>query len=124
MADSRRRQPRHGERQRRRKVSVALRTFRQGRLCHRHGDRGRENHSRRNGAAWPHDLAAARPLLSRTHGSDAVRRFIILAMALAALLSACKRETKHYALKGQVVQRNPATSEITVKHDAIPGFMA
>jgi protein SCO1/2 len=45
-------------------------------------------------------------------------------MALAALLPACKREAKHYLLKGQVVQRNPATSEITVKHDAIPGFMA
>ena len=39
------------------------------------------------------------------------------------LLSACQFKTKHYDLKGQVLDKNPATSEITVKHGDIPGFM-
>jgi len=52
-----------------------------------------------------------------------MKRAIVFAIVLPAMWSACKRQTPRYVLHGQVVQRNPATSEITVKHDAIPGFM-
>jgi Cu/Ag efflux protein CusF len=39
------------------------------------------------------------------------------------LLSACQSKTKHYDLKGQVLDKNRATSEITVNHGDIPGLM-
>ena len=42
---------------------------------------------------------------------------------IAALVAACKGKTTRYELTGEVVQRNPATSEITVKHNEIPGLM-
>jgi protein SCO1 len=51
-----------------------------------------------------------------------VRR-IVTAILLVAALAACKSKAARYELKGEVVQRNPATSEITVKHEEIPGFM-
>jgi protein SCO1/2 len=51
-----------------------------------------------------------------------VRR-IVAAILLIAALAACKSKAARYELKGEVVQRNPATSEITVKHEEIPGFM-
>jgi protein SCO1/2 len=40
-----------------------------------------------------------------------------------AVIAACKSKDAKYELKGEVVQRNPATSEITVNHDEIPGLM-
>jgi protein SCO1 len=49
-------------------------------------------------------------------------RRIITLVAIAAVVTACKSKTR-YELTGEVVQRNPATSEITVKHAEIPGFM-
>ena len=42
---------------------------------------------------------------------------------LGILLSGCPSKTKHYDLKGEVLDKNPATNEITVKHGDIPGFM-
>jgi protein SCO1/2 len=51
-----------------------------------------------------------------------VRR-IVTSLLLIASLAACKSKAARYELKGEVVQRNPATSEITVKHEEIPGFM-
>jgi len=50
-------------------------------------------------------------------------RPIITIVALAILVAACKSKTSRHELKGEVIQRNPATSEITVKHGEIPGFM-
>ena len=50
-------------------------------------------------------------------------RRIVTAILLVAALVACKSKAARYELKGEVVQRNPATSEITVKHEEIPGFM-
>ena len=35
-----------------------------------------------------------------------------------------KQENKRYNLRGQVVAKDVAASEITVQHDEIPGFMA
>jgi protein SCO1 len=49
-------------------------------------------------------------------------RRIVGIVALGVLIGACRKTTR-YELTGEVVQRNPATSEITVKHNEIPGFM-
>lgn len=48
---------------------------------------------------------------------------LIPLVLVGILLSACQSKTRHYDLKGQVLDKNPATSEITVKHGDIPGFM-
>jgi protein SCO1 len=50
-------------------------------------------------------------------------RHIVTVVVFIAFVAACKAKTTRYELTGEVVQRNPATSEITVKHDEIPGFM-
>ena len=43
---------------------------------------------------------------------------------LGILLSGCQSKTKHYDLKGQVLDKKPSTNEIRVKHDDIAGFMS
>jgi len=45
-------------------------------------------------------------------------------VCLGILLSGCQSKTKHFDLKGQVLDKKPATNEITVKHEDIPGFMS
>jgi len=49
---------------------------------------------------------------------------LIPAVCFSILLSGCQSKTKHYELKGQVLDKKPATSEITVNHEDIPGFMS
>ncbi len=49
---------------------------------------------------------------------------LIPVVLLGILLSGCLSKTKHYDLKGQVLDKKPATNEITVKHEDIPGFMS
>jgi len=51
------------------------------------------------------------------------RTLLLLVLAGALLASSCQSKSKHYDLKGEVLDKNPATNEITVKHDDIPGFM-
>jgi len=48
---------------------------------------------------------------------------LISVVCFSILLSGCQSKTKHYDLKGDVLDKNPATNEITVKHGDIPGFM-
>ena len=48
---------------------------------------------------------------------------LIPVVFLGILLSGCQSKTKHYDLKGEVLDKKPATNEITVKHEDIPGFM-
>ena len=72
LADSGRRQPGHGQRQRRRQDAVALGSLRQRRLRDRYGERCGHDHSGRQRAARPHGLAAARPLFARAHGEPPV----------------------------------------------------
>ena len=48
---------------------------------------------------------------------------IITIVVLTAVIASCKSKTTRYELTGEVIQKNPATSEITVKHEEIPGFM-
>jgi len=49
---------------------------------------------------------------------------LIPVVCLGILLSGCQSKTKHFDLKGQVLDKKPATNEITVKHEDIPGFMS
>jgi len=48
---------------------------------------------------------------------------LIPVVCLCILLSSCQSKTKHYNLKGQVLDKKRATNEITVNHEDIPGFM-
>jgi protein SCO1 len=52
-----------------------------------------------------------------------LQRFIPV-VCLGILLSGCLSKTKHFDLKGQVLDKKPATNEITVNHEDIPGFMS
>ena len=55
------------------------------------------------------------------------KRWLLLGltvMSLWGLLSiGCSHPPKRYPLQGQVLSRNTSTSEVTVTHSAIPGFM-
>ena len=53
-----------------------------------------------------------------------IRRPVVLALAGSLILTGCQHKEKRYELRGQVLEKNPASSEITVKHEDIPGFMA
>ena len=72
LADPGRGQSRHGQCQRRRQTALAVGPLRQRRLCDRHDDRRGDQNSRRADAAWPDDLAAARPVLARPHRRHAI----------------------------------------------------
>ena len=76
VAGPRRGQPRHGECERRREGAVAVRPVRRRRLRFRH-DHGRSaQHQGGQGAARPHGVAAAGPLLARPHRESAVARAV------------------------------------------------
>lgn len=63
-------------------------------------------------------------------------RIAILALAALSLVAACAREDAGtgdaspaiqedtYDLTGRIVGRDPATNQLTVDHDEIPGYMA
>lgn len=65
------------------------------------------------------------------------RKLIVLALMLLALAACAKEERatdnpaaaaameeKTYPLKGRIVSRDPATNQLTVDHEEIPGYMA
>ena len=52
------------------------------------------------------------------------RKFAMVALACALLLAGCRHQDKRYKIHGQVLEKNMASNEITIKHDEIPGFMA
>jgi protein SCO1 len=53
-----------------------------------------------------------------------IRSIIAGAMLMGILLAtSCGGHTKRYPLRGNVLAKNPATNEVTVKHEDIPGFM-
>ena len=68
----RRRQPGHGQPQRRRQMAVALGPLRRRDLRLQHRRRFGEDNSRRRHAARPDGLAAARAVLARAHGEFAL----------------------------------------------------
>ena len=47
-----------------------------------------------------------------------------IGLVLTAFFAGCQSQTQHYSLRGQVMAKDEAASEFTVKHDDIPGFMA
>jgi len=49
---------------------------------------------------------------------------LIPVVCFGILLSTCQSKTKHFDLNGQVLDKKPATNEITVNHEDIPGFMS
>src|SRR5208337_2946772 len=51
-------------------------------------------------------------------------RFALTSVILLLTLSVSCNRTRKYPLQGEVVAKNAATSEITVNHGDIPGFMA
>ncbi len=51
-------------------------------------------------------------------------QFALRSVILLLILSLGCNRTRNYALQGEVVAKNPATSEITVNHGDIPGFMS
>lgn len=47
----------------------------------------------------------------------------VMLVLLCAAMTACRSGNKRYHLHGEVLDKDVATSEITVKHEDIPGFM-
>ena len=48
---------------------------------------------------------------------------IVLFVVSFVMVTASQTQSKRYNLRGEVMGKNPATHEITVKHSDIPGFM-
>lgn len=71
----------------------------------------------------------------RVVNCSVIRRYFLLAVTAVALLGGCHHQQqsgdtssseptyKTYKLRGKVVATNPATGEVTLNHEAIPGFM-
>jgi len=53
-----------------------------------------------------------------------INRLATLALVCTLILTGCQHKDQRYKLRGQVLEKNPASSEITVKHEEIPDFMA
>jgi len=53
-----------------------------------------------------------------------LRKLVYVALACVVIVSGCKPKNKRYSLRGEVMDKNIAANEITVKHDDIPGFMS
>lgn len=51
------------------------------------------------------------------------RTIVAMLAALCIIVAACQPKTKQYSLRGQVLAKNEAANELTVKHEDIPGFM-
>ena len=52
-----------------------------------------------------------------------VKQLLPLALLGAIWMAGCQSGSKQYEFQGQVLDKNPATQELTVKHGDIPGFM-
>jgi len=48
---------------------------------------------------------------------------LLAAFAVCVACAGCQDSTRHYALQGRVVAKDPSTQQITVNHGEIPGFM-
>ena len=53
-----------------------------------------------------------------------LQRLVFVALACLLVFAGCQHKEKRYQLRGQVLEKNQASKEITVKHEEIPGFMA
>ncbi len=61
---------------------------------------------------------------SRKEGGIMKSQFVIASALLLLTVSVGCDRARKYSLRGEVVARNAASSEITVNHGDIPGFMA
>lgn len=52
-----------------------------------------------------------------------LRKIFVVVIASFSFATACQPGAKRYQLRGQVMDKNLATNEITVNHEDIPGFM-
>jgi protein SCO1/2 len=53
-----------------------------------------------------------------------LQKTVLVALAGVLLMPACQSKPKRYNLRGRVMAKTPAASEIIVDHEEIPGFMA
>jgi protein SCO1/2 len=53
-----------------------------------------------------------------------MRLLVLPSIALLLIFSAACNRTRKYPMQGEVIAKNPVSSEITVKHGDIPGFMS
>jgi protein SCO1/2 len=59
-------------------------------------------------------------------GSNAAPSAVSLALLILFSLTAlagCQASPKHYTLRGHVLSKNQDTQQLTINHDAVPGFM-
>ena len=49
-----------------------------------------------------------------------LRKLVYLALACVVIAPGCKPKNKRYLLRGQVMDKNEAANEITVKHGTSP----
>src|SRR5208283_4441974 len=52
-----------------------------------------------------------------------LQKLVPVVLTGVLLTTGCQSNTKRYNLRGQVLEKSISTSEITVKHEDIPGFM-
>lgn len=48
---------------------------------------------------------------------------LLLSVVAGTMLIGCQSSSKQYALRGHVVAKSPATQQLTISHEDIPGFM-
>jgi len=53
-----------------------------------------------------------------------LQTMVVVGLIAALLTVSCQHANRRYKLRGQVLGKNPANNEITVKHEDIPGFMS
>ncbi|HTS59545.1 MAG TPA: copper-binding protein, partial [Terriglobales bacterium] len=53
-----------------------------------------------------------------------LRKILAIIIASFSFATACHPGAKRYHMRGQVMDKNVATNEITIDHEDIPGFMA
>ena len=80
-------------------------------------------------------MVSRSPFRSRGLNWDVIRKLIVCTVIAVAALAGCRQQQgptqetasdssyRVYKLRGKVVSTNPGTAEVTVNHEAIPGFM-
>jgi len=52
------------------------------------------------------------------------QKLAIVGLACILILIGCQHKENRYKLHGRVLEKDPASNEVTVDHQEIPGFMA
>src|ERR1700691_3560454 len=67
-------------------------------------------------------MVAVQDKWSSNAAASAVLFALVMLFSLAAL-AGCQDSPKHYTLRGHVLSKNQDTQQLTINHDAVPGFM-